>query len=47
MPQGIYLPEGHLLENEQNRACLATEEVVFQNRAWRRRWSGARGCTST
>lgn len=32
MPQGIYLPEGHLLENEQNRACLATEEGLLEAR---------------
>ena len=32
MPQGLYLPEGHLLENEQNRACLATEEGLLEAR---------------
>ena len=28
MPQGIYLPEGHLLETEQNRAILTCEAAL-------------------
>lgn len=32
MPQGKYLPEGHLLESEQNRVCVADEANLLAAR---------------
>ena len=32
MPQGMYLPEGHLLETEQNHACLSGERALEEAR---------------
>lgn len=34
MPQGIYLPEGHLLETPENRALQATAEGLEKARQW-------------
>ena len=33
MPQGIYLPEGHLLESQQNRAAFEGEEELLEAQA--------------
>ena len=32
MPQGMYLPEGHLLETERNRACMSSGSALEEAR---------------